>query len=124
MKNLIRGKLTIAINFISSKDVDEERVMHSRSNDMESIPCDNINEVVDKLFESLLSRYQVCLETSMRRSNFIFDPVQLFYYKCHKINFKRGRSYIGSPDWIKEKNTTINPKIKMINVFNVPQQLH
>ena len=23
------------------------------------------------------------------------------YCKCHKVNFKRGGSYIDSPDWIK-----------------------
>ena len=48
--------------------------------------------------------------TSMRGTDFIFDSVQLMYYKCHKVNFKRGRSYIISPDWIKKKKTTINRK--------------
>ena len=24
-------------------------------------------------------------------------------YKCHEISFKRGGSYIDSPDWIKNK---------------------
>ena len=46
----------------------------------------------------------------MRGSNFIFDSVQLMYYKCHKVNFRRGGSYIDSPDWIKKKNATIYPK--------------
>ena len=46
----------------------------------------------------------------MRGSDFIFDSVQLLYYKCCKINSKRGGSYIDSPDWIKKKKTTINPK--------------
>ena len=32
------------------------------------------------------------------------------YYTCHKVNFKSGGSYIGSPDWIKNKKATINPK--------------
>ena len=32
------------------------------------------------------------------------------YYKCHKVNFIFGGSYIGSPDWIKKKKTTINNK--------------
>ena len=31
------------------------------------------------------------------------------YYKCHKVNFKHGGSYIDSLDWIKKK-ATINPK--------------
>ena len=48
----------------------------------------------------------------MKGSDFNFDSVQLMYYKCHKVNFKRGTSYIGSPDGIKKKNTTVNPKIK------------
>ena len=43
----------------------------------------------------------------MRGSDFILDSVQLLHYKCHKINFKRGSSYI---DWIKKKNATTNPK--------------
>ena len=48
----------------------------------------------------------------MKGSDFIFDGVNLLYYKCHKINFKRGGSYIESPDWMKKKKATINPKIK------------
>ena len=34
---------------------------------------------------------------------FVFDYVQLLYYKCHKINFNRGGSYIDSPYWKKIK---------------------
>ena len=30
--------------------------------------------------------------------------------KCHKVNFKRGGSYIDSPDWIAKKKATVNPK--------------
>ena len=46
----------------------------------------------------------------MKGSDFIFDSVQLIYYKCHKLSFKCGCSYIDSPDWIKNKKATINPK--------------
>ena len=48
----------------------------------------------------------------MRGSDFIFNSVQLLYHNFHKINFKRGISYIDSPDWIKKKKATINPKNK------------
>ena len=116
--NTWKIQLTIASNFISSKDADEERVIHSKSDNIEFMSYDNVNEVVHKLFESLLSVYQVGLETSMRRSDFIFDSVQLLYYKCHKTNFKRGGSYIDSTDWIKKKNNNKNiRKIQMINVL-------
>ena len=37
------------------------------------------------------------------------------YYKCHKINPNHGGSYIDSPDWIKNKKTTINPINKKDN---------
>ena len=49
-------QLTIAINFISSKDVDEDRVMLSKRDNIEFVSFDNANEVVNELFESLLSR--------------------------------------------------------------------
>ena len=91
-------QLTIAINFISPEDVNEERVMHSTSSNTKFMTYENSNDVVDELFESLLSKYQIGLETSMRGSNFIFDSVQILHYKCHKINFKRAGSYIDSPD--------------------------
>ena len=39
----------------------------------------------------------------------------LLYYKCHKINFERGRLHIDSPDWIKNKKVTINPINKKDN---------
>ena len=86
------------------------------------MPYNNANEVVDELLQSLLSRYQIGLKTLMRGSNFIFDSVQLLYCKCYKINFKLGGSYIDSPDWIKKQQQI--QKIKMINVFNMRQQLH
>ena len=72
--------------------------MHSRSNNINFKSCNDANEVVDELFESLRSRYQRNLETSTRARDFIFDSVQLIYYKCHKVNFKRGGLYIDSSD--------------------------
>ena len=59
---------------------------------------------------SLLSRYQIGLETLVRGRDFVFDSVELLYHKCHKINFKCGGSYIDSPNWIKNKKAIINPK--------------
>ena len=46
----------------------------------------------------------------MRGSDFLFDSVQLMKYKCHKVNFKRGGSYIDFQDWTKKKKSTINLK--------------
>ena len=51
----------------------------------------------------------------MRGSEFVFDYVQLLYYKCHNINFNHGGSYIDSPDWIKNKKAAMNPINKKDN---------
>ena len=45
-------------------------------------------------------------------SNFVFESVDLLYYSLHRISLNRGGSYIDSPDWIKHKKATINPKNK------------
>ena len=38
------------------------------------------------------------------------DCVKLLYYKCYRVNLKRGGSYIDSLGWIKKKKATTNPK--------------
>ena len=94
-------ELTITINFISSKDDNnEERVMHSKSDSIEIMISDEADEIIKNLFDSLKNRYQNNLQP-MRGSEFVFDYVHLLYYKCHKVNLNRGGLYIDSPDWIK-----------------------
>ena len=55
--------------------------MYSKSDNREFMIYDNTDEVIEELFESILNRYQIELETSMRGSDFIFDCVHLLYYK-------------------------------------------
>ena len=74
----------IVINFMSFKDIDEERLMHLESDNKE-INNGKVDEATEKLFQSLLSRYQINLETTMKGIS-IFDHVHLLYYKCHKVN--------------------------------------
>ena len=81
-------------NSVTSKDVHEE-----------FMPYDNVNDIVDQLFQSLLLRCQGNLETSMRGSDFIFDSVQLLHYKCDKTNFRLTGSYIDCSDWLKNKKS-------------------
>ena len=80
--------------------------MHLESDNIEIMNHNKTNEDMEEIFKSLLNRYQTGLETSIRRCDFIFDCVNLLYYKCHKINFKCGMSYIDSPDWIKNKKSS------------------
>ena len=75
------------------------------------MPYNNVNEAVGKLFKSLFSKYQNGLEKSMRVIDFIFDSVQILYCKYHKINLRRGGSYI---DWTKKetKDSASNNKFE------------
>ena len=100
------------LNFIFSKDDEEKHMMHPKSDNIKLTSYNNANEIVDELFEPIHSRYQENLETSMRGSHFIFDSIQMMYYKCHEVNFRRGGSYIDCPDWIKKEKATANPKNK------------
>ena len=77
--------------------------MHTKSDNKKFMTYDNVDDIVEELFETFLSRYQDNLERGIEDNEFVFDSVQLLYYKCHKINFRRGGSYIDFPNWIKKK---------------------
>ena len=52
---------------ISSKDIYEEREMHSKSDNIDVMTYDDPEkEIIEELFESLLSRYQIDLKTQVR----------------------------------------------------------
>ena len=101
---------TMSINFISSKDSNETRTMHTKSDNIEMMIGNETNEIIEELFDSLLQKYQKGLEESMKGSELIFDSVDLLYYEFLKISLNRGGSYIDSPNWLKNKKATINPK--------------
>ena len=85
------------INFMSSKDFDEIRTMHTKSNNLEIIMGNETDEIIKKLFESLLQNYPEVLEEKMRGSGFVFDSFDFLHYNLHKISLNRGGSYIDSP---------------------------
>ena len=78
--------LTMAINFISSKDSDETRTMHAKSNNVEIMMVSETNDGLEK---------------SMRGSEFIFDSFDASYYDLNKISLSSDGSYIDSPKWLK-----------------------
>ena len=70
-------QLTITINFISSKDDNNEGcVMHSKSDNIEIIISNETDKIIEKLFNSLKNRYQNNLQ-SMRGSEFVLDYFKL-----------------------------------------------
>ena len=58
------------------------------------------------------------LEESIKISYFITDSVDSLYYHLNKISpGRKGRSYIDSPKWLKNKKATINSKHNDDNCF-------
>ena len=49
-------QLTMIINFISSKDTDEDCLMHPKVDDIEVTTYDDPKEIIEDVFESLPSR--------------------------------------------------------------------
>ena len=45
----------------------------------------------------------------MKEREYIFDSIDLLYYKLHKISLNRGGSYIDSPKRLKEKKSINKP---------------
>ena len=110
----------MSINFTSSKDSDETRNMHTKSNNIEIMMVSQANGIIKELFESLLQRYQEGLEQSMKGSGFTFDSVDLLHYHLQKTSLQRtGSSIIDSPEWLKNRKATINPKIMTMIAFSM-----
>ena len=78
-------QLILIVNFISSKESDEIRTIHKKNNDIEIIMDNETDEIIEKLFESLLQKYHQGLEEKMEGSEFVFDSNDLLHYKLPKI---------------------------------------
>ena len=59
------------INFISSKDSNETRNMHTKSDNTENMIGSETNDIIEELRDSLLQNYRKGLEESMRGSEFV-----------------------------------------------------
>ena len=102
-------QLIIRIIFVSSLDTNKIHTIHTKSDNVEIMSGTETNEAINGLFNSFLRRYQEGLETKMKGSGYIFERVDLLEYHLYKISLNRGSSYIISPEWLKNKGSTINP---------------
>ena len=69
-------QLSMEINFVSSKDSEEIRIMHIKSDNIDILMGSETNDIIKEFLKSLLQKYQVGL---MRGSEVIFDSVNLLY---------------------------------------------
>ena len=65
-----------------------------------------------------MNNYQKELKI-IKGSDFVFESVNLFDYKLHRVRVKRGGSYIKSRKWLENKKAVINPKNEiMMNAYD------
>ena len=91
--------------------------MRTKSDNIEIMMCSETDEIIKGLYKSFLQRHQKGLEEKMRGSKFVFESVDLLYHSLHKTSLRRGKSYIKSPEWLKNKRAAINPKNYDDNCF-------
>ena len=98
-------------NCISFKNFEETRSIYSASVLVEVFMGSDTDDIIDELFTTILERFQEARETQNDKgSQFIHESVYLLYYYFHKIDMKKGESYIEFPKWLKNKKAIINPK--------------
>ena len=103
--------LSAEISFISQKpNSNEIRVMFTRSTPEEFMIGSETEEVAEKLFMSILQKYQDNLQNKMKGPDFIFNGINYLYYDLNRITISKGGSYIEPPKWLKDKKCTINQK--------------
>ena len=112
-------ELTTAINIMSSKDVKKKHIAHSKSNNEEFLHYGAANEVVDEISTHFLKISIWFWKRNGRKwLYFWFSPNAILQF--HKINFKRGGSYIDSLEWIKsKKGNNRSKKLVMTHVFTM-----
>ena len=76
-------------NFISSKDSEETDTMYTKSDNMEIMTGNETDEIIKKLFESLLQNCPKNWEEPIRGSEFVLDSIDLLYYHLQKIGLKK-----------------------------------
>ena len=99
------------VNFISSEDTGETHTFYVWSDNISIMQGSDTDDIIRELFRYFLHNYQEELKI-IKGSNFIFESVELMDYKLHRVRFRRGGSYIKSPEWLLHKGAAINPKNK------------
>ena len=98
------------VNFVSLNDTEEIRTIFRWSDNEEIRLGNETDNIIKRLINSFLNKYQKEEIILTNGSNFVFESVPLLSYQIQKTSLKRGSSYIKSPKWILNKKATINPK--------------
>ena len=102
-------QLDIGINLMHITN--KQGITHfTKSDNIKCLISSSTDYVLNKLIILLEEKYQEDIKLCHAGSSFIYESVEELNIHFHKINLQRGVSYIPTPNWIKNKKATINPK--------------
>ena len=102
-------QLDIKVNTENVLNPNEKRTFVAKSRNFQTTVTDDLDETATRLIDSLKTDYDKQILLSREGSNFVFSNIEELNIHIHKIDLKRGSSYIESPEWIKNKKCKINP---------------
>ena len=102
-------QLDIEINLVHLTKSDRI-AFYVKSKNIECHPSDNSEDILNQLFDSLLKYFNDKLLICRTDSSYVFDSVEGISIHFHKIDLRRGSSYIPTPEWLENKKAAINPK--------------
>ena len=71
LQHKLNGKfsLLIAINFMSSKDIEQMRTMHSKSDNIEIMIGNKKDEIIQEIFDSILQTHEKKKKKKKKKKN-------------------------------------------------------
>ena len=105
-------QINMHVNFVSSNDNGENRTIFVWSDNEEIRLGNKTDDIIKRLINSFLNKYQKKEIILRKGSSFVFESVDLLSYHIHKTSLRRGNSYVKSSEWLINKRATINPKNK------------
>ena len=75
------------VNFISSKDTGETRIIYVWSDNVSIMRGSDTDYIIRKMFRSFLCNYQRELKI-IKGSHFVFESVELVDYKLHRVRLR------------------------------------
>ena len=77
---------------ISVKNFEDTPTIYTKNDPVEIFKCSDTNDVIDRLFDTNLKRFQQAIKTSIEGSEFTHGSVGLLYYCFQKIYIRRAES--------------------------------
>ena len=114
-------KIQIDMGFNMVHLDNNRRITHfSRSDNVICTPSSNTNDILNLLLTSFHVKMINDIELSREGSNFVFESIEECNIHFHKIDLRRGSSFIEQQAWIKNKKATINPQNNDTYCFMYP----